>query len=99
MTYTAIETKVLLRTEHRPTRIKAIEMDIMPSRDKPISITRSYNDELNVFDNHKNVAIELHKQNCPYLKAWNGIKDVCKHDLVFGSSNRGYVMVTYKAYN
>ena len=99
MTYTAIETKVLHPTNHRGTRIKAVEMDIMPSKNRPNSIIRSYDYELNVFENHKNVAIELHKQNCPYLKAWNGIKEVCNHDLVFGSSDKGYVMVTYKAYN
>jgi len=99
MTYTAIETKVLLRTEHRPTRIKAVEMDIMPSASRPLALTMSYDDDLNTFENHKKVAKELHLQNCPYLKAWNGIKEICNHDLVFGSSNRGYVMVTYKAYN
>ena len=94
MTYTAIETKVLHPTNHRGARIKASEMDIAPSKNKPIALTKPWDYELDVEQNHQKVALELHDLVCPYLKAWNGIKDICNHIFTFGSTQKGYVMVS-----
>ena len=95
MTYSAIKTKALFPTEGGlGTRIKASEMDIAPSKNRAISLTKSYDYALDVFENHQKVALELHNSVCPYLKAWNGIKDTCPHIFTFGSTEKGYVMVS-----
>ena len=89
MTYSAIETKVLHPTNFMGTRIKAMEMDSMPSSSKPIRITRAYDYGLDVFENHKKVALELHLQRCTYF-----INDGCIHNITYGSTKTGYVLVS-----
>ncbi len=93
MTYTAIETKVLHPTNHRGTRIKAVEMDIMPSKQRPISLTRSWDYEIDVFENHKKVAFELHLKVCTYVLN-NTSFGGCVHDINYGSTQKGYVLVS-----
>ena len=89
MTYSAIETKVLHPTNHRGTRIKAVEMDIMPSREKPISLIKPYDYGLDVFENHKKVAFELHLKVCTYV-----LNNGCIHKINYGSTKSGYVSVS-----
>ena len=90
MAYAAIETKVLRPTEGGlGTRIKASEMDIAPSKNRAISLTRSWDYALDTFENHKKVAFELHLKVCTYV-----LNNGCIHNINYGSTQRGYVLVS-----
>ena len=94
MTYAAIETKVLHPTEGGlGTRIKAVEMDIAPSKNRAIPLTRSWDYALDVFENHEKVAFELHLTVCTYVLN-NSSFGGCVHDIHYGSTQKGYVLVS-----